>query len=90
MIYVDSAYASIIGIYTSVHDFKIQFRDITPVVDDNGKIVGQSTTYEQFITMTPSVAKELYILLGEQINSYEGQFGSITTFLPKQESQTDE
>ena len=78
---MNSSYASIIGVFASPRDFKVQFRDLVPVMDENGTITGQEVSCDQIITMSPVTAKELIIILGDQIKAYEQQHGEIQTFL---------
>ncbi len=84
-----SAYASVVGVFANSRNFKIQFREFDPVIDDEGKIVGQALAIDQLVTLAPETAKELSIILNGQIDSYEKQFGVIKTYLNVEQGKAD-
>lgn len=87
-----SGYASIIGVYANARDFKLQFRDTMPTVDEAGNVTGQTVSFDEMIAMTPTTAKELALILAGQVEAYEKQYGEIKTFLnpPEGSSETNE
>lgn len=84
-----SGYASIIGVYANVRDFKLQFRDTMPAVDEAGRVTGQIISFDEIIAMTPTTAKELSQILASQIEAYEKQYGEIKTFLTQPEGLSE-
>ena len=84
-----TGYATIIGVYSNVRDFKIQFRDTVPVTDEAGTITGQEISFDEIIAMSPTTAKELAIILAGQVEAFEKQYGEIKTFLMPPENTSD-